>query len=107
VLNGSTCLDAERERCAILIEPGGQSALLVTAQECLPPPGYCGGSSTRLYELRDGQWAQNLQSERVGPDQRDRQARINAALRQGQVEVRPVQRRQVFIGNEAVGEAFE
>jgi len=111
ILTGSNCTDGET--CAVLLDPGGQSAILVTASVCSPPAvdpvvlATCSAPVTRAFYLRDGQWAREAQTESTDAAGRERLSRIYATLRQGQVEIRPVPRRQVFIGNEAVGEAFE
>ena len=109
---------AREQLCAIVYEANANRAVLIISQ-CLSVTDRaaangvttsCGRPSTRAYYLVGNQWAMNA-GEAVPPlpeaEAQARDAAIAAALRQGQVEVRDVQRRQVFIGGHPVGDAFD
>jgi hypothetical protein len=62
-----------------------------------------------IYRLQGGEWVLGPPPPRRegGEPARARDARLAAAIGQGRVEVRDVTRRQVFVGDEPVGEPFE
>jgi hypothetical protein len=103
ILNEASCLNGQL--CAVVMDANGQNAIFIRSYECrVAPTNNCQAPDASFYYLQDGRWGQGT---RTSATELERSNRINAALRRGQVEIRPVQRRQVFIGNEAVGEAFE
>lgn len=109
-------------KCALLILPEGKEALLLD-NECFRQPeprdrngskvgskahvmvavaGGCGLSAR--YALIDGKWTSDADSNELPEAQAKARADAYAA---GKIEVRPVTRRQVFVGGVPVGGAFE
>jgi len=116
VVRSSGC--GGEQLCALLYEASANRAVVVISQcpsvndlaGANPPMASCGRPSTRAYYLVGDQWAMNAGEPGPALPQAQAEARdaaIIAALRQGQIEVRPVQRRQVFIGGQPVGDAFD
>jgi hypothetical protein len=92
--------------CLLLLDAGGR-AVLVAPRPCLEPGG-C-DPMVDIYRLQGGEWVLGPPPPRRegGEPARARDARLAAAIGQGRVEVRDVTRRQVFVGDEPVGEPFE
>ncbi len=90
-------------RCVLFYQPGATSAVLVGK----PWSGAVQIDARRLRAV-DGDWYEVPDMETVPEaDIAKRNARQSAALAEGQVEIRTVERRQVFVGGEPVGEPFE
>ncbi|MDF7774367.1 DUF4153 domain-containing protein [Sphingomonas sp. AOB5] len=101
-------------KCTLMIQPDGKEALLLTdscfeqprpsngrANEKIAVGNYCGLAAR--YMLIGGKWSTG---ERGSITAAELKAKANGYA-QGQIEVRPVQRRQVFVGGQPVGDAFE
>ncbi|TFU03053.1 DUF4153 domain-containing protein [Polymorphobacter arshaanensis] len=90
-------------RCVLFYEPGATRAVLVGRL-------WAGAERVEARLLREyaGAWNETtgFQSEPVAEIDK-RNAQQAAALAAGQVEIRTVERRQVFVGGEPVGEPFE
>lgn len=96
------------EPCTVLYSPGAAEAITLrdhcvtqlgssqfrTLRECMVTRG----------ELDGREWVSQRRGEI--PRHEIREA-VRRALEKGELEVRPVQRRQLFIGDQPVGEAFE
>lgn len=119
-----------RDACTLVFMPGGQEAVLLLNSCFQPvpapipaatpkpgspkveiraparPSGYCPAASPGRYVLADGKWiaGENLPGRTVDPATRNRAA---AGFASGAVEIRKVERRQVFVGGVPVGEVFE
>ena len=102
-------------KCTVVLLPGGTEAL-VMMDWCYDRAAK-GGEELAVncgvehrYLLAGGKWESVTYRPRI--DRKDDAAKAAAtktgkAYQAGQIEVRPVQRRQVFVGGEPVGEAFE
>jgi hypothetical protein len=115
VAAGHTC--ASGAKCSLLVLPGGGEALLLTDYCFDRPPARreagaeplvmlaegCGVSS-RL-RLVEGKWIK--QPEGAVAKDEAAHAAMQAAYKAGQVEVRPVESRQLYVGGVPVGEPFE
>jgi hypothetical protein len=79
--------------CTVLYTPGSDEAVIVTASE------------SNLWRRESGKWG----SVPVRPilSGKDKQDRLEAALKAGKVETRHVTRRQVFVDGQPVGQDFE
>lgn len=91
-------------RCIVRYEPGGEQAILLKWwQDCKS----CTSNVVQLVRMADGNWNQ------AGRDstsvQRDESgiAAQRAAAERGEIEVREVKRRQIFVGGKPVGDVFE
>lgn len=99
--------------CSVLYESNANRAVLLVS-DC-PTGGAsraapCSMPETRTYYLSGNAWAGRAgdPGPMLTPEQRRaRLAQVNAALRQGRVEVRDVSRHQVFVDGQPVGDAFE
>jgi hypothetical protein len=99
--------------CSVLYESNANRAVLLVS-DC-PTGGAsraasCSMPETRTYYLSGNAWAGRAGDAGpvLTPEQRQaRLAQMNAALRQGRVEVRDVTRHQVFVDGQPVGDAFE
>lgn len=96
------------DNCTLVVLPGAQEALLFT-DTAFPDRekayAYPAAMQPRSLLLREGNWIE-APEERGAVTEVER-ARIVQGYKAGTVEVRPVQRRQVFIGGVPIGEAFE
>jgi hypothetical protein len=111
-------------KCTLAFLPGGTEALVfeddcflapapkptpspapagkVTVVELVADGNFCGNGNPDRYALAGGKWSEE-KGRYAGPDK----AKTDAAYKAGEVEVRKVERRQVFIGDQPVGDAFE
>ena len=98
--------------CTIFVASPGEA--VVFADSCYagmvdksgkarPGPIYCGGGDR--FEMIGGTWQEGV-GDRFAPSEAQR-AHIATGYPEGKIEIRPVQRRQVFVGGVPVGEAFE
>jgi hypothetical protein len=90
-------------RCVLFYQPGAANAVLVGKP-------WSGASPVNVRRLRavDGVWSEVPDIETVPETEAaKRDARQAASLAAGQVEIRTVETRQVFVGGEAVGQPFE
>jgi hypothetical protein len=90
-------------RCVLFYQPGATSAVLVGKP-------WSGADRVDARQLRaaDGVWNEVPDFETIAEAEiAKRNMRQAAALAAGQVDIRTVGRRQVFVGGEAVGEPFE
>ncbi|MEG3180002.1 DUF4153 domain-containing protein [Sphingomonas sp. LT1P40] len=112
-----------REPCTLAFLDAGKTAILLTNACFAPPkpaptptssgpvvttmatPG-CYGNEPDRYVLTDGKWlaAERVRQPDITPAERANSA---AGLTDGNVEIRPVERRQVFVGGVPVGQPFE
>lgn len=93
--------------CTVYLMPGGREALIFNDRCFATPPSgvrrYCHGPNHVV--LRNGTWGEPKTPE---PERRKEiQAAETEAYQSGAIEVRPVQRRQVFVGGVPVGDPFE
>lgn len=99
------------QSCVLLYQPGESSAVLITT-----PCDSCDPMARPIY-AREGQWQDQQDggpvavwpvapSRQAVPSDAKRRA-IAEAIRQGRVDIRPVQRRQLFIDGKAAGQPFE
>ena len=93
--------------CTVYLMPGGREALIFNDRCFATPPSgvrrYCHGPNHVV--LRKGTWGEPKTHE---PKRRKAiQAAEIGAYQSGAIEVRPVQRRQVFVGGVPVGDPFE
>jgi hypothetical protein len=102
VLRGRSCAGAQV--CVLMFGPEPNRAVLVSVARC--PPTVC-GTAVEAYYLNGAQWSVDPHPSPPDAQRQARDARIEAALRQGRVEVREVPRRQVFVDGQPVGDAFE
>lgn len=102
---------SDKQVCTVLWQPGSAEAIAISGS-CEAPPAKKGGKPAATvcsveHLAREGQgWViQSGDASRAfsGPDR----AAVAAALARGDVTIRPVQRRQVFIGDVPMGGAFE
>lgn len=102
-------------KCTVFLMPGGAEALVF--QDWCYDRAAKGGEELAVncglenrYRFVDGRWQSmnyNLQIDRKDEAAKAAAAKAGKAYQAGQIEVRPVTRRQVFVGGEPVGEAFE
>jgi hypothetical protein len=109
--------------CTLTFLPGGTEAVLTedacfTAQAQTPTPakgenvtvvkavpnGWCGVRDPERYVLSGGTWAKADSNRSINDTDR---AGTDASYKAGKIEVRKVERRQVFVGDRPVGDAFE
>lgn len=114
-----------REACTLTFLPGGREAVLLVDSCYRPAPaaatkpespalvripaqdaGYCPLSNPARYALSGGKWIDGdaLSKPAADPAARTRSA---SGLQSGAIEIRKVERRQVFVGGEPVGDPFE
>jgi hypothetical protein len=107
----SACGDNPKEHCTLLFTPGATEAFAVRDGCAAQSPA---GAPTTLiaadcdvtrYHLEGGSWKED--SRNSVPLTAAQASQRRAGLAAGQLEIRPVQRRQVFIGGVPVGDAFE
>ncbi|MEN3749432.1 DUF4153 domain-containing protein [Sphingomonas sp. HF-S3] len=105
----------DHEVCTLSLMPGGTEALLFenscfapyekqppsTGPGVIPSEDYC----VRRYAIKEGRW--QAPESRLARPPAARSAARDTGYRDGKIEVRPVQRRQVFVGGVPVGDAFE
>lgn len=116
--NQGACSDDSH--CTLFFLPGGTEAILLDdacfakpvpfGQETGPTeaavnmvPGFC--SNTQRYTLKDGKWAGA--SDEAAPLTDAQWTALTAAYKAGTVEIRPVTRRQAFVGGVPVGAPFQ
>lgn len=112
VWSGANCV--RDEPCVLLHQPGSARALLVSPGYCgrpegSPPrmrPGVCDPALTNYY-LVDGEWRREPPWQADVAAAQARHARLAEAIRQGRAEIRTVERRQVFLDGEPIGEPFD
>jgi uncharacterized protein DUF4153 len=98
--------------CTVLYQDGADYAVVISQPTCTGgPPSQgrreCDVMTTTFYR-RDNQWVEELNQVAQSRDAvGDAALRLEQAWQQGAIEVRTVTRRQVFIGGEPVGAAFE
>jgi hypothetical protein len=115
VADWNACGPAKDRRCTVLWTPGSREAVSISG-DCRPvvepnhkdKPRVSSGNCTVAHLRSDGkEWT----TDGLGAKQADLTAEqrmvVSSALARGDVSIRPVQRRQVFIGGVPVGEAFE
>lgn len=105
----SNCRDDDN--CTLMLFDR-EAVLLV--DHCFPAPTdearfgwereYC--DPRARYQLADGEWTEAQTDDRVENGDRERAAKA-AGYKAGQIEIRKVERRQLFIGGVPVGRAFE
>jgi hypothetical protein len=108
--------------CTVVLLPGGKEALLLN-DSCyeappapppakpgspqvaiaVPAPSASGTCEVTRYALEGDRWITG----RYAPSVQQDGAKRDAAYKAGKIEVRTVQRRQAFVGDVPVGEAFE
>jgi hypothetical protein len=102
--------------CVILLEPAAHRAVAVSGDTGCPHPiaapshavmFTCGNVQAQPYYLNGTRWSRDTGPALPNDQEQARVARLVAALRGGTVEVREVQRRQVFVDGRPVGGAFE
>ncbi|MGN6268708.1 MAG: DUF4153 domain-containing protein [Sphingomonas sp.] len=102
---------SDKQACTVLWQPGTAEAIAISGT-CDTPAAKKGGKPAATvcsveHLAREGQgWvirSGDASGAISGPDR----AAIAAALARGDVTIRPVQRRQVFIGDVPMGDAFE
>lgn len=109
-LSGSDMCGSSQS-CVLLYRPSESSAVLITT-----PCDNCDPMVRPIYAL-NGRWQEQqgsgpvavwpvVSARRASPSEAERQA-IAEAIRQGKVDIRPVQRRQLFIDGKAAGQPFE
>lgn len=109
-------------KCTLTFLPGGSEAL-VTQDTCfvVPAPSptpaakpsvttlvageWCGARNPDRYVLAGGKWSAAPENAN-GPSDAAK-AKTDAAYKAGQIEIRKVERRQAFVGDQPVGDAFE
>lgn len=89
--------------CTLVMLAGGKEALLFR-DSCYSSGARNAGACYDRYVLVEGKW---LNGGAVTLDEDATKARRDAGYKAGQIEVRPVQSRQVFVGGVPVGEPFE
>lgn len=77
------------DRCVVILEPGARQAVIVN------------GGRVRVWRATGTAWREDQ------PDVTILTGPAKAALDRGDVEIRPVGRRQVFVAGQPVGDAFE
>jgi hypothetical protein len=105
VLRGRRC--AGNTACVLIFEPAAHHAVLISTSDCrgsVPEARIC-DPEVSTYYLEGTAWV--AAPARRGEAGQGRRARLDAAVRQGRVEVREVPRRQVFVDGVPVGDAFE
>ncbi|CAN5369725.1 hypothetical protein BH09PSE4_BH09PSE4_11930 [soil metagenome] len=105
-LGRSGCGGNDQGGCTVLVTAPGK--VIVVRQSCFGGtfPLVC--ENVQALSLADGQWS--IGREVLGrgePGYAERAAAQQKAYAAGQVEVRPVQRRQVYVGGVPVGDPFE
>lgn len=108
------------EKCTLAFLTGGREAVLLVDSEFSPKPAPTatppapravasardGGGEPQRFVLAGGKWVDAETVRGPAPDAAAA-ARAAAGLKAGAIEIRPVERRQVFVGGEPVGDAFE
>ncbi|MEA3046655.1 MAG: hypothetical protein QOJ53_987 [Sphingomonadales bacterium] len=107
VLRGRRC--ADHGACLLIMDPAANRAVLVNTDYCggiFPGPNTCEPMAGAYY-LSGSEWVNTPPRPPGGESAEARHARLDAAVRQGRVEIRAVPRRQVFVDGQPVGDAFE
>ena len=101
IARGNDCNNSTQ--CILLYDAGASEAMQIVQSSCET----CNAFTIR-YVLRDGVWFSEIDSPGGGivVDDAKRRARAKA-LDEGKVSIREVKRRQVFVGDEPVGDIFE
>ena len=108
-----TCGRGNDDRCTLLYRPGEREAIVIqtgcidriAAQDRANRMLFATCNLSRLAFV-DGKWAVQREQDRSDRDATERES-IVAGLKSGAIEVRPVNRRQVFVGGQPVGSVFE
>ncbi len=108
--DANVCGDRAAAACVLLFHAGDTEAVAI-AERCLSSDDgdgiYFGGNCPAVLRAgADGGWSVVVEGERAKIDAAA-SAKYRAAWREGQVEIRAVQRRQAFVGGAPVGAAFE
>lgn len=85
--------------------PGTQSGTKVTVAAMVANASWCGRRDPDRYVLAGGKWAEANSNTRDSDDAA--KAKTDAPYKAGKIEVRKVERRQVFVGDQPVGDSFE
>jgi hypothetical protein len=100
IVGNNDCSDAAQ--CVLLYNAGAREAIQVV-QSCDTCDPF-----TNRYVLRDGVWKTGIDFSGDGIVNGDTEKRARGkVIEEGKISIRDVKRRQVFVGDEAVGEAFE
>lgn len=83
--------------------PTTQAKTVAVPVPIVEPLPTCLSGGVEIWRLENGEWSEG----RTGSNQAVKDPAAAAGFREGKVEVRPVTRRQVFVGGVPVGEAFE
>jgi hypothetical protein len=98
--------ERDTEQCVVRYEANGDRAVLVHYSKQCPD---CPPQVSALRLLSGGHWGQV--NDEIVPGNADEQKLVNARRRtsavRGDIEIRTVERKQVFLGGEPVGQAFE
>lgn len=100
--NGSCDL---KRRCAVLFTPGSTEAIVVSSSDWGSDVQRIDAKSLAEPTARPRITAASIEARRVA--QAKRQADLRAAIERGEIEVRTVERRQVFVAGEPIGVDFE
>lgn len=97
--------------CVVLYQAGSDRAVVIGGPACAEENAMlvedsCGIDVSRL-RLKNGAWAPDTVPSSTDPEQRAQAKADLEAMRRNQVEIRAVERRQVFVGGRPVGEPFE
>ncbi|HEY0622053.1 DUF4153 domain-containing protein [Sphingomonas sp.] len=109
--------ECQREQCTLTFLDSNQSAVLLV-DSCFALPAdapntigarkgiYCAANEPQRFIRSENKWI-NSNMVKAPPPGAGAQARAVAGLKAGAVEIRKVERRQVFVGGEPVGDPFE
>lgn len=101
--------------CTLFFMPGGKEAVLIP-DFCFvtssPQSANCMNPAVTRYVLNGDKWGYSTQNlgddyEKMAAQATEQARRIEPAYKAGQIEIRPVTRRQVFVGDLPVGDPFE
>jgi len=109
--NWAACGENPKQHCTLYLTPGATEAFALR-DDCIDRPlpqadamAAISGCDVARYHLDNGSWKDGAPD--APPLTPAQAAQRKAGLASGQVEVRQVQRRQVFVGGVPVGAAFE
>lgn len=111
------------ERCTLAFLPGGKEAVLlahsqfmsqstpsdtpVAKMQVVGNARYGGTDAVRRFVIVNGKWADAAEAAKSSTETASDVRAAAAGLDAGSIEIRPVQRRQVFVGGVPVGDPFE